>query len=140
MPEASPDAEKLGKEMIKAAKTGNIERIGELLRQDPALLHTRDGDDATPLHYAAWKGHREAVEALLDAGADPNAQSANDHWGGTPLHAAAHANQRAIAEMLLARGADANAVSGNGRTPLEETAIHNASSVAKLLKAHGAAH
>src|SRR3712207_7119966 len=57
------------------------------------LVHTREADGSTPLHCAAWKGHREAVELLLDAGADLNGQSENGHYGGTALHAAAHGNQ-----------------------------------------------
>ena len=42
-----------------------------------------------------------------------------------------------VAELLLARGADARAVSCNGRTPLEETAIHGATAVARLLRERG---
>ncbi len=127
----------LEKEMIRAAKTGNLAHIQELLDQVPALIEARDADGSTPLHCAAWKGHQEVAALLLRHGADANAQNNNPHWGGTPLHAAAHANQRAIAALLLHHGADMNARSCNGRTPLEETAIHNASAVATLLKQHG---
>jgi ankyrin repeat protein len=55
------------------------------------------------------------------------------HYGDTPLHAAAHADHAGVAQLLLDRGADRDAVSINGRTPLQETAIHNARRVAKLL-------
>jgi len=126
------------KEMIKAAKSGNAARVGELLAADRSLLHARDADGSTPLHCAAWKGHAEVARVLLDAGADPSLENGNTHWGGTPLHAAAHANQKAVAELLIARGADVHHRSFNGRTPLEETTIHNATTVAKLLKQHGA--
>ena len=126
------------KEVIKAAKSGNVSRLQELLREDATLVGARDTDGSTPLHCAAWKGHPEAVQALLDAGADVNDQNRNEHWGGTPLHAAAHANQRAIAELLIARGADLHAKSCNGRVPLDETGFHKATAVANLLKKHGA--
>ena len=51
----------------------------------------------TPLHLAAQGGHRDAVRALLGAGADPRARDANfdstpDGWaeyGGHPDVAAA---------------------------------------------------
>jgi ankyrin repeat protein len=126
------------KEMIRSSKSGNVARVQELLEQIPTLIDARDTDGSTPLHCAAWKGHKEVAALLLSHGADVNAQNANTHWGGTPLHAAAHANQRAIAELLLQHGADSMARSCNGRTPLEETAIHNASAVANLLKRHEA--
>jgi ankyrin repeat protein len=122
------------REMIRAAKSGSVARIRELLEQDPALLNARDADGSTPLHCAAWKGHVPAVELLLDSGADVNAQSQNGHYGGTPLHAAAHGNSRAVAELLVNRGADVQATSCNGRTPLEETALHNATTVANFLR------
>jgi ankyrin repeat protein len=127
------------KEMIKAAKTGDAARVGELLAEDPSLLHARDADGSTPLHCAAWKGHAEVARVLLDAGADHSLENDNTHWGGTPLHAAAHGNQKVVAELLIARGADVRLCSFNGRTPLEETIIHQATAVAKLLAQHGAA-
>ncbi|MCA1596401.1 MAG: ankyrin repeat domain-containing protein [Chloroflexi bacterium] len=137
-PGADVQKDSLQKEMIKASKKGDAARAAELLSQDRSLLQASESDGTTPLHYAAWKGHRELAALLLENGADVHALKDSGHWGGTPLHAAAHANSRAVAELLIAHGADVRAVSGNSRTPLEETKIHNASAVAKLLIQHGA--
>ena len=58
----------------------------------------------TPLHVAASVGaNPEAVEVLLDMGADPNVA---DHCGWTPLHWAIVWRHSIIVEMLLNKGAE----------------------------------
>ena len=85
-------------------------------------------DGTTPLMVAAGLGHagdryekfwssaaaREAVEFLVELGADVNA--ANEA-GFTALHGAAFVGAEAAAEHLVAHGADANAQDFAGRTP-----------------------
>ena len=55
-----------------------------------------------PLMVAAANGHLDTVKALLDAGADANAE---DWSGWTALHAAALNGDPSIATLLLTRGA-----------------------------------
>jgi len=127
------------KAFYKAVKDGNLAQVQSLLKEQPDLVHARDDSKSTPLHYAAWKGEAEIIEVLLDAGADIQAHNENDHWGTTPLHAAAHGNRKQATEVLIRRGADVNAVRATGKgTPLDETKVHNATAVAKLLRAAGA--
>jgi ankyrin repeat protein len=126
------------KEIIRAAKSGDLEKVKGLLADDPALVHASDTDGSTPLHCATWKGHFETVAFLLSAGANPNARNNNGHWGTTPLHAAAHANQADIAKALIEHGADLNAEYMNGKTPLHHTTFHKAKAVAKLLESFNA--
>jgi len=126
------------KEILKAAKSGDADRVKTLIKQDPSVMSAKDTDGSTPLHCACWKGHDAVVAILLEAGADVNAENSNEHWGTTPLHAAAHANQKKIAELLIAHGAKINAPNLNNRTPLDETSFHDAKAVAKLLIASGA--
>jgi ankyrin repeat protein len=122
------------KEIIKAAKSGNAQRVGALLADDKSLVKARDKDGSTPLHCAVWKGHQQVVALLLKAGADVNAQNENDHWGTTPLHAAAHANQATIAQLLIDHGADVQATDREGRTPMFHTTFHKARAVLKVLE------
>ncbi len=126
------------KELFRAVKSGDGDKVRELVRANPELVHIRDREASTPLHWAAWKGHAAIVEILLDAGADIQAHNENTHWGTTPLHAAAHGNQRDAIKVLLARGALVNAPKAHGSgTPLGETKAHNATAAAKILIAAG---
>ena len=73
--------------------------------------------DLTPLHNAATSsGHPEAIEALVAAGADPNAKGPAD-W--TPLHIAAGSSDHPeVIKALVAAGADPMARGLIGETPL----------------------
>ena len=94
------------RELFKVAKLGDVARMRILLGEHPELVHARDKEESTPLHWAAKrKGHAGVVDLLLESGADVHAHNTNLHWGTTALHAAAHGNQRAAAEVLIAHGA-----------------------------------
>jgi ankyrin repeat protein len=134
----APKARNLEKEILKAAKYGDAATVKQLLAMESSLVSVRDSDGSTPLHCACWKGHESVARVLLEAGADVNAENANEHWGTTPLHAAAHANQKKIAELLIAHSANIMARNLNNRTPLDETTFHKAKAVAELLRRSGA--
>ncbi len=70
----------------------------------------------TALLYAAREGHAEAVEALLEVGADVNRVSGGDHT--SPLLMATLNGHFDLAMRLLERGADPNLASEPGATPL----------------------
>jgi ankyrin repeat protein len=130
-----PDA---SKQFIKAAKSGDVEKLRVLLDADADLIPARDADGSTALHCATWKGHQAIVTFLLSAGAVVNIHNNNEHWGTTPLHAAAHANQATIAKMLIENGADVNAQDKDGKTPLHHTTFHKAKAAARVLQNSGA--
>lgn len=53
----------------------------------------------TPLHHAAWRGHRAAVAWLLDHGAD---RTRVNKYGSTPLETARYFGHQEIIELLSA--------------------------------------
>ena len=84
------------------------------------------------LNYAAFLGHKEIVELLLENGAEVNAKGLAD-W--TPLHLAAHNNNEQIVQLLIAKGAEVNLYTspGFGGTPLD---VADGETIA-ILRKHG---
>jgi ankyrin repeat protein len=120
-----------------AAEKGDLTKVKELLKQDPALVSARDKMGKTPLHLAAENDHKDVAEFLLANGADINAKDSNG--GFTPLDLAlSGARYKEMVEFLLAKGADANATSNQGLTPLMEAAMRGQRDAADLLLAKGA--
>lgn len=117
------------------AEQGDSEKVQALLKENPALVASKNSMSRTPLHLAAAKGHKNVVEVLLANHADVNAKDVNNE---TPLHFAAASGSKEVAELLLAEGAEVNAKSNGGRTPLHSAAISGFRDVTELLLAKGA--
>jgi len=103
-------------DIFTLVERGAPEQVAERARRDPALVHARRDDGATPLHVAAAGGHKEVVSVLLTHGALVNAR---DHRGWTPLHALIEMSARTdVADLLLAHGADIDARDNLGHSPV----------------------
>ena len=68
--------------LVEVAKRGDLAEIKTVLRDYAGLINQRDATGATALHYAAFAGHRSAVEELVRNGADINARDSK--FGATP--------------------------------------------------------
>jgi len=121
-----------------AAATGHVGRLRELLASDPTLVNAYSGDGATPLGLAAFFGHKDAVELLLEHGARINALANNPAFPFAPLHSAMSAGHKDIVLLLLARGADVNVREGGGMTPLDEAAGLGSAEYVNMLLERGA--
>lgn len=92
---------------------------------------------ATPISEAAATGSAAVIEALLQAGADPNTRVTSD--GETVLMTTARSGNTEAVKALLDHGADVNArETYKGQTALMWAAGERHAGVVRLLLAHGA--
>ena len=97
-------------DVFEAAALGRIDRVAELLDGDPGLVAAWSPDGFTPLHLAAFFGHREAADLLLERGSGVGLLARNP-MAVTPLHGAAAGSRHAVAGLLLEHDAE------GGRSP-----------------------
>ncbi|MGC8738937.1 MAG: ankyrin repeat domain-containing protein [Candidatus Hydrogenedens sp.] len=102
----------------------------ETLRDD----HATDTSQIAPLHRAVRLGIKEAVQSLLQFGADPNEKNL---LGEIPLHVAVRINRADIVDILLPVS-KVNSVSYYGLTPLHWACLFGYTSIVESLLLHGA--
>ena len=109
--------------------------------REPALIHARDAEAWTPLHYVADRGWLDLMTWLIAHGADIHAVTNEVE---TPLFFAANpaktdSNAAACIRLLLAAGADINYRNGKGWTPLHDLAFYGEAAESAVLLDQGAA-
>ncbi|XP_056630096.1 GA-binding protein subunit beta-1 [Diorhabda sublineata] len=103
----------LGKQLLKAASDGSVEKVKQLLTKGAPF--TADWLGTSPLHLSAQNNHFEITEILLRAGISKDARTKVDR---TPLHMACYEGHINIVEILLEHGADINCRDLLDMTPL----------------------
>ena len=118
-----------GMELIASAASDDVPAIQRCISEGVnPNFRTSAGQRA--LHIAAMWGHLDALNALIAAGADLNAQNhirndyGSDHlWGGTPLHVAANSRKASLykrylcAQRLIEAGANARLLNDEEDAP-----------------------
>lgn len=124
-------------DVCEAAALGDLDALRRLVDEDgPGSVAARTPDGFTALHLAAFfSGSTAAARALLDAGADVDAEAA-EATDLRPLHSAAAAGHAEIVGLLLDHGATPDAVQVRGFTALHAAAANGDDAmVHRLLRA-----
>jgi ankyrin repeat protein len=118
-------------EKLQAQYMMHVE-VARVLVAAGAPVDARDGDDYTPLHWAALRGNRALVALLLKAGAAVNA--ADKAFLATPLHLAVRAGHPGAVEALMTAEVDLGAKDTYGKTALDYAAESGREDLARLLR------
>lgn len=94
----------------------------------------QDKDGMTPLLVAAFEGHRDVCDLLLEYDAD---MDHCDVTGRTPLWAAASMGHGSVVKLLLYWGCCVDTIDNEGRTVLSVAAAQGGTDVVKQLLARG---
>jgi ankyrin repeat protein len=119
----------------KAAQSGNLDYIKEIIRKNPDRINEKDGDGNSFLHLAVRTGNTDIVKFLVSNGADVNIK---DNYGQTPLQIAVHSDNVEIVVQLVSNGAEINIKNSIGKTPLHDAVYHGYFEIVKYLISQGA--
>lgn len=149
-------------DFLSAIRKGDVSKVQEAIRADPALASARGPTGASMVLLAAYMHRQAVIDALVAGGAvldvhdaaaigdlarvrelvgkDPALVNAASAEGYPPLGLAAFLGRRDVAEFLLKAGADVNAVgkNENGFTALTGAVAAGHAEVVELLVDHGA--
>jgi len=152
----------MNEEFFEAVRTGKLEKVQQMLDQEPELAAARNEAAISAVTLAMYNGQSQAVTVLVRRGApldvfeasmtgavdrlqayldkQPELANAFAVDGFQPLGLAAFFGQTAAVELLLGRGASVNSASHNEQSvmPLHSAAAGQHLQIAGMLLAHGA--
>jgi ankyrin repeat protein len=148
--------------LVKAVQSGALDRVKELIRQQPALIRSRTDAGIPITLLAAYYRQKAVFEWLMSQQPNPNIYEAtaagqtarvetllketpallNAHAtdGFPALGLACYFGQYAVAKLLVEKGADVNLVANNGSlvAPIHAAVAANSVDLTRLLLENGA--
>ncbi|XP_071960040.1 ankyrin repeat and SOCS box protein 5-like [Antedon mediterranea] len=113
-----------------AASHGNVEKIQQIYQAEGTVgINRKDFYGKSALYWAAYKGHANCLEVLIENGADVNSQCKH---GQAPLHAVSALYPECMS-LLIKAGADVDLRDNWGVTPMYTAACNGQLECIKLL-------
>jgi ankyrin repeat protein/ketosteroid isomerase-like protein len=148
-------------EFIEAVKRGDVSKVRDLVRANPALLSSRTKRGLSPVLVALYSGQKVAAANLIALGADldvhdaaaagrlervkelverePSLANAVSAEGFPPMGLAAYLGNEEVVEYLISKGADVNFTApSTGFTALTGAVSQRHARIADILVRHGA--
>jgi hypothetical protein len=122
-------------DIFSACGRGDLDRVRELVGQDPAAVLERGEADMTPLHWAVRGGSLRIAKWLLSRAADVDAETVTRR---TALHLAAESGHADMIWLLAGHGADLDRQDHKGRTALHRATYNGQVDIAESLIVLGA--
>ncbi|HEU4387619.1 MAG TPA: ankyrin repeat domain-containing protein [Blastocatellia bacterium] len=153
---------KMNEQFLNAVTKGDVAKVKEMLRADPALAQARDQKGVSAILKATYNGKKEVAAEILATGVqlnifeaaatgqtervktlikqDVSLVNAFSPDGFMPLGLAVFFGHGDTVEALLAAGAEVNTASRESMkvTPLHSAAAARQTAIAKVLIDHGA--
>ncbi len=124
--------------LIGKIKVIQYSEIRSILDEHGILLEDRDDDGLPLIYHAVRKGNLEALQGLVDDGADTNSRySVSGIFYESPLYTAVMANDGSAAEILIKGGADVGFAQLPGMGLGELAIIRNSYAVVPVLQRSG---
>ncbi|KAJ1720338.1 ATP-dependent RNA helicase [Coemansia erecta] len=118
-----------------AVATGHSACV-KILLDAGALAQSQNAEGATPIHFAAYHGNKDAIRRLIAE--HPSANDLRDNTEKTPLMLAAFRGRTQIASILLSASAPVNAQDKAGWTALMYAAFTGRIAICRELLEFGA--
>ncbi|ALC42338.1 Sans [Drosophila busckii] len=111
----------------KAAKDGLLDVLNDATRKD---ANAKDDDSMTPVMWAAFEGHLDALRLLCGRGGDPDKC---DQFGNTALHLAAAKGHLQCVDFLIKFGVNIYALDIDRHNAKDLAAINNRDEILRYL-------